>query len=120
MPEGYALVVEREVQLEHVHARLAEEAERAAVGVLVDELEHLVLASRPRASRDPGRLDARVLGRDVRVEPGARRGHRIGRHVVTVVEAVLARGTPRSAPRPPSRKSSFVGPRFEAELDMAS
>ena len=36
------LPVEREVQLEHVHARLAEEAERAAVGVLVDEREHLV------------------------------------------------------------------------------
>ena len=32
------LLVEREVELEHVHAGLAEEAERAPVGVLVDQL----------------------------------------------------------------------------------
>ena len=59
--------VEREVELEHVHARLAEEAERAAVGVLVDEREHLVEREAARA-RDARRLQrarspARCAGR---------------------------------------------------------
>ena len=53
--------VEREVQLEDVHAGLAEEAERALVGVLVDEVEHVVDAQAPRP-RHPLGLNARVLG----------------------------------------------------------
>ncbi len=42
--------VEREVELEHVHRRLAEHAERPSVGVLVDESEHDA-AGRGRARR---------------------------------------------------------------------
>ena len=45
-----ALLVEREVELEHVDAGLAEEAERAAVGVLVDQLVDAARAAMPRTS----------------------------------------------------------------------
>jgi len=36
------LPVERQVELEHVHARLAEESERAVVRVVFDECEDVV------------------------------------------------------------------------------
>ena len=76
--------VEGEVEREHVHARLAHEAERPVVGLLVDELEHA--AERQAAlARDPRRLQARVRRRDVGIEPGA--------------EAVTA-STGTSLPRP--------------------
>ena len=41
--------VEREIQLEHVHPRLAEEAELPALGVLGDERAHLSPGRAPRA-----------------------------------------------------------------------
>ena len=59
--------VEGEVQLEHVDARLAEEPERAAVRVLVDQREHLVerqAARRGDARRlQRGRSRRRCAGR---------------------------------------------------------
>ena len=64
-----ARLVEREVQLEHVDARLAEEPEAAAVGVLVDETQHLVDVHAPGFG-DTRSLQAGVGDRDVRVEPG--------------------------------------------------
>ena len=56
-----AAAVEREVELEHVHARLAEEAERAPLGVRVDEPEHVRPCEAPFAG-DAGRLQPRVRG----------------------------------------------------------
>ncbi len=50
------LPVEREVELEHVHARLAEESERAAVRVLLDEREDVVERQAPLLG-DAGRLE---------------------------------------------------------------
>ena len=61
--------VEGEVELEHVDPRLAEEAERAAVGVLVDQLVDRRRRSGP-APGDSRRLQPGVGHRDVRVEPG--------------------------------------------------
>ena len=49
------LLVEREVELEHVHAGLAEEARAASVGVLVDQLLHCrerEVPARPRPGGD--------------------------------------------------------------------
>ena len=60
--------VERHVELEDVDPRLAEEAERAIVGVLVDERVHLG-DRHPAHPRHPAGLDAGVRDRDVRVEP---------------------------------------------------
>ena len=69
--------VERQVELEHVHAGLAEEAERAAVGVLVDEVEHLgrVEAARfgARAAPARGRSPARCADRARSPRRSARR-----------------------------------------------
>ena len=80
-------LVEREVELEHVHGRLAEEAERTAVGVLVDQLEHLRPVEAPGPG-DPIRLETGVLRRDVRVETGPRRGQRVDRRLGVVRLAV--------------------------------
>ena len=74
------LVVERQVELEHVHARLAEHAERAVVCVLLDQLAH-ALERQPAHLGDPARLDLGVVLRDVRVHAGGRGLHRVGRHV---------------------------------------
>ena len=68
---------------------------------------------------DARRLEAGVLRRDVRVEPGAGRGHGVDRNRdvrgETVERAVgvhaLAHGV---------EEVSFVGPRFEAELEAPS
>ena len=112
--------VEREVQLEHVHARLAEEPERASVGVLVDEVEHLRRASRPRASATRGAWMRALAGEmcGSRPEPEA------------VTASTGTSGVRRRDRSPPvrrrrrsstsSRRSGFVGPRFDAELDGAS
>ena len=90
-----ALAVEREVELEHVDPRLAEEAERAAVCVLLDERQHL-LEREAAGTRDARRLQARVRGGDVRIEPGARGGQGIDRDPLAGTEVVLVavRGTP--------------------------
>ena len=66
------LLVEREVELEHVDARLAEEAERAAVGVLRDQLLHG--GERQVANgRDAPSLEIRVGGRDLGIDARAGR-----------------------------------------------
>ncbi len=56
---------------------LAEDAEPAAVGGVVDELEH-ALALQAALPRDARGLDAGVLGRDVRVDARGRGRHRVG------------------------------------------
>ena len=61
-------VVESEVQLENVDARLAEQAEVAACDVLLDELADLRFAEAARLG-DARRLKIRVVGRDVGIEP---------------------------------------------------
>ena len=89
----------REVQLEHVDARVAEDRRAArSVGVLVDEGEHLVDVDAALGG-DPGRLQPGVAHRDVRVEPGARRGHGVDGHEHVGAEPVLARGRRRPARR---------------------
>ena len=81
------VAVEREVELEDVDTRLAEEAERAVVRVLVDEREHIV-DGEPSSAGDAGRLERCVLGRDVRVEAGAGSGERVDRSVRGVQIAI--------------------------------
>ena len=76
--ERLRLSVERQVELEHVHAGLAEEAERATVRVLLDEPEHGGEIEAALAC-DANRLRARIRGRDVRVESGARSGEGVDR-----------------------------------------
>ena len=90
-----ALDVEREVEPEHVDARLAEEAERAAVRVLVDQREDIVQLE-AAGPRDASCLQARVRGGDVRIEPRARGGYGIDRDPLAGPKIVLAtvRGTP--------------------------
>ncbi len=69
---------------------------------------------------DPRRLQPRVRRRDVRVEARARRRDGVDRYARVGGEAVLARGRRDPLPRPLSARSWFVGPRFDAELDIAS
>ena len=71
------LLVEREVELEHVHAGLAEHAERAAVGVARRPARARVSSVEPAHLGDPVRLDPGVGLRDVRVDAGGRGGDRV-------------------------------------------
>ena len=100
------LLVERKVELEHVHAGLAEEAEPAAVGVVVDQLLH-ALDGQPALLGDARGLQVGVRRGDVRVD--ARRGRRDGvdRDVADleagVVRPLELRGSRARALAPPSR-----------------
>ena len=93
-----ARAVEGEVELEHVDARLAEEAERAVVGVLADEREHVIerrARERARPAAPGGaRSRARCAGR-------ARSRRRSRASIGTLVRRVVqCSGTQRAAPRP--------------------
>ena len=70
--------IQRQVERQHVDARLAEEAEGAALDVLVDELAHAIFRHVARL-RDARHLEQRGLRRDVRIEAAAGRGHQIDR-----------------------------------------
>ena len=74
-----AFLVEGQVQLEHVHAGLAQEAERAAVRVVRRSARSPARGREPHRAPRP-RLDARVGLRDVRVDPGGRGRDGVDRH----------------------------------------
>ena len=83
-------LVESEIELEDVDARLAEEAEAAAVGVLLDQLLH----GRERQVPDGGdapRLQLRVGGRDVGVDTRGGRRDGVDRDVVDRQARVVRR-----------------------------
>jgi hypothetical protein len=65
--------VERQLQAQHVHARLAEDAEVGGVGVLLYEFAHLFDAQAAGLGDAVG-LEAGVLGTDMRVEAAAEAG----------------------------------------------
>src|SRR5512132_2841288 len=73
-------LVQGEVELEDVHARLAEEAEGAAVRIVVDQLED-VCERKAADPRDAGSLRTGVGARDVRVEARARGCDGVAGHV---------------------------------------
>src|SRR5260370_20302453 len=52
----WILLIQRQVQLQNIHARLTEESELAALGVLRDQPQKLVFNHAPRPS-DPGNLE---------------------------------------------------------------
>ena len=64
-----------------VHAGLAEDAEEAAVGVVVDRACATRASGSRRTRGDAVGLDARVGLRDVRVDAGGRGRHRVDRHL---------------------------------------
>ena len=85
------LLVECEVELEHVHAGLAEQAEEAAVGVVGDQARHL--RQRQVADRgDPVRLDPGVGLGDVRIDPRRGLRDRVDRDVGGGQARVVAAG----------------------------
>ena len=101
---------------------LTEEAERPAVGVVVDERAAPRPTERPRSSATRACLQPGVGDRDVRVEPRARRGHRVDRHLGVVGEPVEPRGRRPPARRPPSRSRGWSGPgssRAEVRVEVA-
>src|SRR5215207_7647726 len=99
-----ASTIQSEVELEHVHCRLAEEPERATACVLVDQLEHPRTVEAPGLG-DPICLETGVLRRDVRVETRPGRGQRVDRRLGVVrlsvgVPARVARGQELLVQRP--------------------
>ncbi len=80
--------VQRNIELEHVDARLAEESQRATIRVLVDELVHLGERHPPHLC-DTARLDACVGDGDVGVETGTGSGDRVRGNLDIICEPVL-------------------------------
>ena len=102
--------VERQIQLEHVDARLAEHAERAAFGVLADERRDL---GRGQAARSSDARDL-ILGRgdaDVRIEAAARRGDEIDGHRRRLPGSAARSAATRSPTA--SASAGLKGPWFE-------
>ena len=105
--------VERQVELEHVHAWLAEEAERPAVGVRRRSARSTSSSARPRARRPAapgaGRWPPRCAGS--RPEPEAVTASTGTGHVGASPFSLPVGGDP--LPRPLRAASGLVGPRFE-------
>ena len=82
------LAVEREVQQEHVDARLAEEAEVAALDRALDDAAHALGRDAARLGH-ARHLPQRGRGREVRVEAARRRGHELDRDAARRVRVLL-------------------------------
>src|SRR5437763_11255548 len=74
------LFVQREVQQQHVHARLAEQSELTAFDVRLHERTNVDLRG-PSCARDASDLKERGGRRDVRIEAGPGACQEIDRHV---------------------------------------
>src|SRR5476651_753516 len=72
------LLIEGEVELQHIDPRLAEKSKLASGGVRVDEATDVRFGDAP-LPRDPWYLKLCRRRRDVRVEAGGRRGHKVDR-----------------------------------------
>src|SRR6516165_2790829 len=73
------LVVELQVELQHVDLRLADKANRAAAAVLRHHRAYLIGADVPGLGH-PGNLDVGISHGDVRVQAAAARGDGVGGH----------------------------------------
>ena len=83
------LLVELEIQLQDIHARLTEETQVCALRILGDELVHLLKADASRFGH-PCRLRLGRRGADVGVEPASGCGQEIGRNWPRLVRVLLA------------------------------
>src|SRR5215510_11907744 len=71
--------IQRTIKLEHIDARLADDAEETTFDMLLYELPHAVLWQAAGAS-DARHLEQGTGRRDIGVEPARRCGHKIDRH----------------------------------------
>ena len=108
-----ARLVERQVQLEHVHARLAEEAEQCGPRCARRPASRTCVFGQAARVGDARHLEQRVGGRDVRVEAAGRRGHGVDRHRRVGGQAVLLAVGGRALGRRGRAASGWSGPRFE-------
>src|ERR1017187_5574477 len=71
-------MVQRQVEQQDIHARLAQKTEETTLDVIADELTQAIFRQVAGLgnTRD---LEVGSLGRDLRVEPAARRRNQIGR-----------------------------------------
>lgn len=83
--------VQREVELQHVHPRLAEKAELRAFGELIDEVDHF-FDRQLALGGDPRGLVLRGGGREVRVRAAAAGGEEFVRGVWTELFSALGDG----------------------------
>ena len=102
-------LVEREVELEHVDRLLAEEAERPVRRCGRRSSSCTSRDREPALVGDARRLEPGVGDRDVRVEPGAGRGHRVDRHLRRRGEAVQLAVVLDPLLRPPSGSRGSSG-----------
>src|SRR3984893_17686448 len=72
-------MVEREIELQYVHARLAQEPKQATFRVVHDELADAIFGQIARLG-NTGHLEKGRLRRDVRIEAGGRGGDQVLRH----------------------------------------
>src|SRR6185437_14389611 len=70
--------IKREIELEHINPRLAQQPESASFDLSIHQATNALLRQAPRLG-DPRHLEAGGFRRDIRVEAAARGGHQIGR-----------------------------------------
>src|SRR4051794_38555173 len=75
---AWEFFIQRDIQLEHIHARLAEKSQIRLFGVLRDQLPNLFRRG-PTGLSHPGSLNDRRIGTDMRIETRAGAGSGIGR-----------------------------------------
>ena len=85
----WVLLIEREVDLQHVDSRFAEESEGAAAGVCIDDRAHLLIGN-ATLLRNPRNLQLRRRRADVRIETAGRAGHQVDRDLDIVRQPVFA------------------------------
>src|SRR4029077_20098679 len=71
--------IQRKIQFENVDARIAENAEIAPIGVLLNQFANLLLRQ-STSFGDARSLQLRVAQADLRIEAAAGRGHSVSRH----------------------------------------
>ena len=74
-----AQIIQREVELQDIYPRFAEETELLALGLLCDECRHVTLGQVPLAG-DAGDLVIRCSDADIRIEAAPRGGDEIDRN----------------------------------------
>ena len=82
------LLVERKIQLQNIHSGIAEDAEIAPIGVLLDELANFVFAQSPRFSHARN-LEFGITQADLWIESAARRGNCIRRHRLGFAQTIF-------------------------------
>ena len=84
-----ARLIEREIQLQNIHAGIAEDTEISPIGVLLDELANFVFAQSTSFS-DARKLHFGITQADLRIESATGRRNCIRWHTLGFAETIFS------------------------------